>query len=117
MLSLAVPASAGASHFEFCELHGRIATEPKADAEGHSVAVSLRVESVEERRRGEVSSYVDGTDYLGRSIAFTLSVPGVARRSLHVGDALGIYRAIVVSADGVSNEGVELLDWTPASLR
>ena len=56
----AVPAFA--SHYENCELQGRLVADPRSDVRGDSTALSLQVQSAKERRDDGITGYVDCTD-------------------------------------------------------
>ena len=108
-------ASARASQFEFCELHGRIASEPVAESDPRRVSLSLQVERVKERRMDRTVSYIDCTYYVGRSETLSLKASDLFGRPFHVGDALGVNRTVIDSSDGVSNVDTTILHWKSAT--
>jgi hypothetical protein len=100
--SLAPPAQA--SHFEFCEIEGRI------DAIAHAVDVTsvdakssgpmLYTITVLDAResRSQVGSYIDCRDYIGQPMDLEMALPRRAGQAA-VGDILRVRRSVVEGMD------------------
>jgi hypothetical protein len=104
---LLAPVIAKASYLEFCELHGTVASQPRPSAAPrHAITVSLRVESVRERRDRETGmrGYADCSEHIGTIVEFDLPRPTFQRKSsVQAGDRLAVLRSIY---DGGLSTGV-----------
>mgnify|MGYP003396860262 CR=1 FL=1 len=101
---------ARASHFEFCELYGTIASEPVALPQ-FKASVSLAVTSVRKRQEFGIESYTDCTEYIGKSIAVDLSRPTFGTPRMRAGDSLAVYRSVIADIAGNYHVKVTLVSY------